>query len=89
MLEQRATALKAGEFKEVLRVQDEMTAFKNKHLQELMRPRFAYVIFQDQRKFYDVLTKVECLNFNLQAPDGMKSFEINLNRAKDPSDIIW
>ena len=45
MLEERATALKAGDFKKVEQVQDEMTSYKAKYFDKLMRPRQAYICF--------------------------------------------
>ena len=45
LLEDRASALKDGEFDKAAKVEVKMTEYKNANLDELMRPQKAVVIF--------------------------------------------
>ena len=47
MLEDRASALKIGDFVKAEKVEFKMTEYKNANLEKLMRPLKVVVIFQD------------------------------------------
>lgn len=63
LLKTRAAYIEKGEYHKARKVEDQMTEYKSKHLEELMRPRKAYVIFMDQWKFYDALKTLKTFEF--------------------------
>ena len=75
MLEKRATALKAGDFTKVEKVQDEMTAYKAKYFEELMRPRQAYIGFQNQSNLATAIKDFETLQLDFNEDSRKKSKE--------------
>ena len=88
MLEKRATALKAGDFKKVEQVQDEMTSYKAKYFDKLMRPRQAYICFQNQKNLNNAVEKFKTLklNFNEEIKKKGESLVEDLSDRNDSID---
>lgn len=72
MLEGRASAIKSGKFEKSIQIQEKMTDFKNRNLKDLMRPRSAFIIFQDQQHFHMTLKEIKQINFVIPSAEQMR-----------------
>lgn len=80
MLELRANFLKAAKFDKANEVEEKLTQLKNEKFEKFMRPNTFYVTF----KYEDTLVKaIEMKGFEFCGE------EVNLKRAKEPTNIIW
>ena len=80
LLEERAIALEDVNFKKAEEIEDKLTAVKNENFREIMVPNTFFATFNHEIAFHKA---IEANNFYY------KDEHLNLERAPEPSNIIW